>query len=234
MQIEVTKFKDSRQNFPIPKLDRIDHPTEGRRYVLPDGRRMRSASDLVSHYGDKRWLEAWRKRVGEVEASRISKQATVRGTAMHQLAESYLDANEEQFNLDYKEAAPTAQFAFNQLKVQLDKNLREIFACEKMMWSELLLIAGTPDLVCDWGGKVSVVDFKTSKKAKTAAQIPGYFLQTAAYSQMWFERTGMPVEQLVILLCNDETNECIVHQANPHDWFRPLWELKKKVDAINS
>jgi CMP-N-acetylneuraminic acid synthetase len=42
---------------------------------------------------DKSGLDAWRKRVGDVEADRISKFAANRGTVMHYYNEVYLDSN---------------------------------------------------------------------------------------------------------------------------------------------
>ena len=67
-----------------------------RLYETPDGNKYPSITTVLS-VRNKKGLMEWRKRVGEEEANKISRQAAGRGTAVHKLAEDYLD-NVEDWN----------------------------------------------------------------------------------------------------------------------------------------
>ena len=61
----------------------------GRTYFTPDGD-FPSITTLLGKTSDNQvWLQKWRERVGEEEANRISKEATDRGTLIHEYAEKY-------------------------------------------------------------------------------------------------------------------------------------------------
>ena len=54
----------------LPKLVRIDG--EKRHYQTPTGEKYPSVTTVISAMSDKSALIAWRKRVGEEEANRVS------------------------------------------------------------------------------------------------------------------------------------------------------------------
>ena len=58
-----------------------------------------------------------RKRVGNEEADRVTKEATRRGTDFHEAAQAYLRKQE----LDWKDYQPLTQFMFHSAKSSLDK-----------------------------------------------------------------------------------------------------------------
>ena len=60
------------------------------------------------------------------------------------------------------------------------------------------------DMIAEYNGVLSVVDFKTSKKKKREDWIENYFVQEAAYSFMFEERTGQKAEQCVILVVTQD------------------------------
>ena len=63
----------------------------GRTYFTPDGD-FPSITTLLGKTSDNQvWLQKWRERVGEEEANRISKEATDRGTLIHEYAEKYFN-----------------------------------------------------------------------------------------------------------------------------------------------
>ena len=64
------------------KLDRVTSDS-GRVYTDPDNNPYPSITTVLSILSEK-GIAAWRARVGEEEANRISKQATDRGTAVHE------------------------------------------------------------------------------------------------------------------------------------------------------
>ena len=94
----------------LPKLTRKT-TEEGRRYFTPTGEAYPSVTTVLGVLS-KDSIQAWRKRVGEAEANRISTQASRRGTAVHKICENYIDNKE-----DWKEGVqPANMFLFNTMK----------------------------------------------------------------------------------------------------------------------
>ena len=60
------------------------------------------------------------------------------------------------------------------------------------------------DCVAEWKGKLSVIDFKTSRRLKKREHIHNYFQQGSAYCVMYEERTKVPVSQIVIVMTVDD------------------------------
>ena len=75
-------------------------------------------------------------------------------------------------------------------------------------------------------GRLSVIDFKTSKKLKKKEWIEGYFIQETAYAIMWEERTGMPITQLVTIISVDDEDPQVFIE------HRDNWALKL-LETIN-
>ena len=67
---------------------------EGRRYQTPQGALYPSVTTILSHKS-KPFIQAWRKRIGEKEADKISSRAARRGTNIHKLVEHYLNNETE-------------------------------------------------------------------------------------------------------------------------------------------
>ena len=70
-----------------------DIPTEyhdGKRYyVTAQGNKYPSITTLLGNLSKQGIIE-WRARIGEVEANKISRQASSRGTRVHSICESYI------------------------------------------------------------------------------------------------------------------------------------------------
>jgi len=97
-----------------------------RHYVLPDGKKFRSVTTVLSQNKDMTHLLEWKKRVGEEEAKKIITQASRRGTAVHSIAEKYV-LNKEDYT---KGAMPSGLDSFNSLKQYLDKHVDNIYGIE--------------------------------------------------------------------------------------------------------
>lgn len=200
----------------IPKLSRIDSP-EGRRYETPTGKAYPSVTSVVGLHGKEAFFE-WRKRVGEEEANRISARAAKRGTAIHSLCETYL-LNEE------VKPGPFDLETFASIKPLLNR-INNIHCLETQLYSDYLQVAGTVDCIAEFDGRMSVIDFKTSKRVKTRDDIHGYFMQTAAYAVMFEERTKIPVDRLVILMSVDDNPACMFVEKRD-DWIGSFIELRE-------
>lgn len=197
-------------------LKRIDSPT-GRVYETPTGKRYPSVTSVLGMM-DKSSLFEWRKRVGEEEANRVAARAASRGTAIHSLCEDYLYG---------KNPTPSMFDAqvFNSLKPHLD-NIDNIHALESKLYSDYLQVAGTVDCVAEFDGRLSVIDFKTSRRLKSRDDIHGYFIQTAAYAVAFEERTGIPVSRLVIIMGVDD-EQPLIFKEKRDDWIGQFIELRE-------
>ena len=198
--------------------------SKGRVYTTPTGTKYPSITTVLSILSED-GIRAWRQRVGEEEANRISTRAANRGTAVHSITERYIN-NE----VDYTEGfMPNVIQNFTDFKSVLDERLTNIRAQEVPLYSDHLRLAGRVDCVAEFDGILSIVDFKTSRKLKKKEWITGYFAQEAAYAIMWEERTGEPITQLVTLITvdNEQPQVFIEHRDN---WTELLLKTRDEYE----
>jgi genome maintenance exonuclease 1 len=186
--------------FEIPKLEQIN--TEQGRYYLLEGSNTKFYS-VTGMLGDdpekKKGLQKWRNKIGSENASKISKFASSRGTRLHDLFEQYLS----NLPIQKDEIFPHVNELFVASKPILDSNITAIHALEERLYSKKLQLAGTVDGIIEWNGKLSIIDFKTSKKTKEKKWILDYFLQCSAYSLMLKEITNIKIDQIIIFIAVD-------------------------------
>ena len=196
---------------------------KGRVYVDDDGNKYPSITTVLSIL-NKAAIIAWRKRVGEEEANKISTRAATRGTKVHDMIERYV------LNQDPGEPDLIAISNFKDVKPIIDKNLSKVYATEKKMFSKHLGVAGTVDCVGVWDGKDSIVDWKTSAKFKKKEWITNYFMQCSAYAIMWEERTGRPIKQLVVCIAGDAGPQVFIEDRDnwDRDLIKVINEYKRK------
>ena len=99
---------------------------------------------------------------------------------------------------------PDVKDFFSQLRPHIDKNIGKIYGLEQSLYSDRLRLAGRTDCIAEWAGKLSIVDYKNSIKEKKEEWIQDYFVQCTAYAEMFEDRTGMPINQLVVAIANEE------------------------------
>jgi genome maintenance exonuclease 1 len=206
------------------KLERITTP-EVRLYKTPSGNSYPSVTSVTGLHTAKGIAE-WRRRVGAEEANRISTKASARGTRIHQYCEDYLRGNvfeADMFDLEM----------FNSIKFLLD-SIDNIHALETPLYSDHLQVAGTVDCIAEFQGKLSVIDFKTSSRPKDRDDIYNYFMQCAAYSVAFEERTGIPIGRLVIIMAvdNDDPRWFIEKRDNWIGGFKKLRLDYKNLKGI--
>jgi genome maintenance exonuclease 1 len=177
------------------QIDELESISEnGKRfYVTPDGKRYPSVTTVTSLYTMKAIME-WRKRVGEEQANLISGKASNRGTRVHAMCEDYLN-NQEWMN---SKVMPNHKDMFLSIKPHLDL-INNIHTVEGSLYSNHLRVAGRVDCIAEYNGRLSVIDFKTANYRKDRSKIKNYFMQGSAYCVMYEERTGIPVDQVVII-----------------------------------
>ena len=212
-------------HLPVTPLELETETINGlRHYVLPDGlTKLKSVTSVLSEKLDKTALLEWRKRVGEEEANRISTQAARRGTAIHDMAEKYV-LNESAYT---KGHMPINVESFQPLRAALDAHVDNIRGVELPLYSKALGCAGRTDLVAEYDGKLSIIDFKTSRKLKQADWIESYFLQSTIYSMMFQQLYKQEVGQVVILITVD-------HEPEPQIFIRDRGDYVNRVLEVLS
>lgn len=205
----------------IPKLVRIDSKS-GRVYQTPSGKSYPSVTSILGLLG-KAEIQAWRERVGEEEANRVSSRAARRGTAIHSLCEDYL------LNKDVKPGLFDLE-TFASIRPFLDR-INNVHCLETQLFSHHLQVAGTVDCIAEFDGRMSIIDFKTSKRIKSREDIPGYFMQTSAYAVMFEELTGIPVDRLVIIMSVDDEKPLLFVEKRD-DWIGKFIELREDYSKL--
>ena len=190
------------EKYEYPTLKRVTAKSGQRQYTGKDNKPVPSVTTILSDTGDKTALIAWRKRVGEEEANRVSREAAGLGTKVHNALEKYV-------------LGETWEITGNNLisimaKQMVDKMVRDGMSQIDELWGvEVALIseglyAGTSDAIGMWNGKPAIIDFKTAKKIKKREWIEDYFMQGCAYALAHNEMFGTNIKQVAILMVDRE------------------------------
>ena len=172
---------------------------KNRFYITPEGNHYPSITTVLS-IRNKEGLVKWRKRVGDDVANYVSRTAAMRGTKVHHMCEDYL--NNEDMERHKKEFLPYA--LFNQLADKALCNIDNIHAQECSLYSDKYGVAGRVDCIAEYDGVLSIIDFKTSTKTRIDSWNENYYIQGSAYAEMFQERTGINIDQVVILVVTED------------------------------
>ena len=180
------------------KLDGLRHYTvDGEEQPLPS---VTTVLGKTQPKEKQESLDRWRQRVGLREAQRVTRDAAIRGTAMHKYLE---DLMRGQRSLDL---TPLGVEATKMAKIIVDRGLNdcsEIYGIEATLYYPGLY-AGSVDLVAKYKDKVSIIDFKQTNKPKQREWIGDYFLQMAAYGMAHDAVYGTNIEQGIIMMCSKD------------------------------
>ena len=194
-----------------------------RHYITPDGN-YPSVTSITSQLSAE-GIKAWRARIGEKKAQQIITEASTRGTSVHKLCEDYIN------NLKVEESNDV----FEQIKGKIDKHLGTIYAVEAPLYSNKLKVAGRVDLIAEWKGKLSIIDFKTAKKTKKEEWIEAYFMQESAYAYMFAERMDWNEEfypkDIITIIGVDNENEAQVFEKKSKDYLGRFKELRDQYET---
>tara|TARA_R100000008_G_scaffold83351_1_gene68671 strand:+ start:134 stop:808 length:675 start_codon:yes stop_codon:yes gene_type:complete len=147
---------------------------QGRKYLV-DEIGVPSVTTILSATKDKKFLDDWRRRVGNQEADNIMKQASTRGTEMHRVLEYYYNGA-KYFN-EMEEGIKPRKMA----SVIIDNlNVQEVWGNEVSL-AYNKDFAGTTDLVALSYDKPTIIDFKQANKPKREDWIEDYKCQLGAY-----------------------------------------------------
>ena len=195
---------------------------EGKRYyVTPKGNKYVSITSLLGNLSKQSIIE-WRRRVGEAEANKISRQASSRGTRVHNICESYI---QNQVGILEGEL-PDAIDMFNSIVPFLDR-IDNVHVVEGALYSDELGLAGRTDLIAEFDGNLSVIDYKTSRKPKNWEMCHSYFMQGAFYAYAYEELTGTPLNNIIIIMAVENDKPLLFRETRDR-WLSPLKQVITK------
>ncbi len=157
---------------------------------------------------EKRYLEAWRHRVGRKEADRVMVTATVLGTQVHSLAnkliwEKRAGATKVPESMKLYALALRSFFA---------GHVAEPIKTELSLVSERERVGGTLDLYARMqDGSYAICDYKTSAQLSRE-----HGLQTALYALLLREYGYNVQKRLVVRIKKDRPGEFYVREYNDH------------------
>lgn len=207
----------------IPEIVRIDGPA-GRLYRVPNGNLYPSVSTVLGRGLDNSAIDEWRIKVGDKVADEISKRATARGTLLHENIENQLLGRPLTFNMFHAEERQM----FKHVLPILD-DIEEVIALETQLWSDKLRVAGTADCCAFYRGKWRLIDWKTSGRYKSRDDIHSYFMQCAAYAMMIFERTGIAVGDILIVMMTQDDG-LLLFEESVRDWLPKFIEMRNGLE----
>ena len=187
------------EKYDYPSLKRINNSGK-RLYNTPSGN-LPSVTTILDKTKDKTFLIEWKKRVGEEEANRITKEASGLGTIFHKHLENYILGEERPNGNNY-----VYKLAKDMSEVVIEKglvNINEIWGSEISLYYPDLY-AGTTDLVGVHDGTPAIMDYKSTTKPKKEEWIEDYYLQCCAYALAHNELYGTKINKIVIIMCSRE------------------------------
>ena len=181
----------------------------GRTYFTPEGN-FSSVTTILGATANNMWMDRWKnsliKKLGSEELAveemkQISKKATDRGELIQKYLERYW--NKENIFPDLSKETNDVIEMTTKLVNATIKNIGKVYSQEIALWNTQLGYAGRVDMVAEWKGVLSVIDFKTSKKKKYKSDVKDYYIQCAAYADAHNLMFGTSIEKLIILITTE-------------------------------
>ena len=206
-------------------------------YQTPEGKLYPSITTVLQKRKMAGLME-WRKSVGDDVANYIARTAAHRGTKVHHMCEDFLNNN---FDEEVHKKNFLPYVLFGQLKPVLMLKVNNILAQECGLYTDKYRVAGRVDCIAEYNGVKSIIDFKTSRKERNDEWNESYYIQASAYAEMFEERTGIEINQIVILVVTEDgvvqefvknKGEYLPMLVEAIDDFTTDWE--KENDMVSS
>ena len=218
--------------YQYPELKRVDKEI-GRFYLDSKDKTVPSVTTVLGKTSDKsESIQKWRKKVGDEEADRITKQSTDIGSMVHEALENFLNEKDWKNFSDDQNGVIANKITNKFIDIGI-KSISEVWGLEVGLILDGLY-AGTADCVGKINDIPSIIDFKTSRRMKRREWIEDYFLQGCAYANAHNVMFGTEIKQVVILMVDRDLlfQEFIVKPAEFNVltklWKRRLIEFHKK------
>ena len=163
----------------------------------------------------------WRKSVGDDVANYVMRVAAKRGRGVHSMLRQQLTGSPIHGMVAEYGLLESALYRLMQPAVQRIDDIRGI---EIPVYSSKLCVAGMADVIADFDGIPSVVDWKTATRLYDEIN-KSYILQATFYAVAWEELTGEKLDQIVIVVASEQ-GLVQVFKDKPSDHVR---ELRKVI-----
>ena len=183
----------------VPELS-TKNVNRKRFYQTPEGKLYPSITTVLQKRKMAGLME-WRKNVGDDVANYIARTAAHRGTKVHHMCEDFLNNN---FDEETHKKNFLPYVLFGQMKPVLMQKVNNIYAQECGLYSDKYRVAGRVDCIAEYNNIPSIIDFKTSRKERNDDWNESYYIQASAYAEMFEERTGIAINQIVILVVTED------------------------------
>ena len=155
---------------------------------------------ILAKTKDETFIRRWRQKVGYDEADRIANHSSRRGSAMHKFIEKHIKES------GYADLTPIGQEAKPMAEKIIEIGLAPV---NHYYGSEITLYypglyAGATDLICNYDGLDTIIDFKQANLPKQREWIEDYFLQIAAYAMAHDYVYGSKIRQGIIMVCTPD------------------------------
>jgi hypothetical protein len=186
-----------------PKIKRIvEYSKDNKQVNVLDQRFYRrnteyypSVSSILNYFPKNQFFHSWLKDVGH-NSDIIASKAAYEGTQVHNAAEKFLEGKE----ISWIDENGKANYSLEVWKMILKFaefwkiTNPELVSTEYHLFSDKHKYAGTTDIICRFGGKLWLLDIKTSNSIHVS-----YNLQLAAYAKAWNETHDEHIEEVGIL-----------------------------------
>lgn len=211
----------------LPVIEQYTSPDGTRFYNTPSGEKYPSITTILTEKG-RAAIQQWRNRVGHETANTISRVAAGRGTALHKIAEDYLN------NEPVEPKSPLVADLWRKVRPVIDDNIDNVHCQETRLFSHHLRLAGTVDCIAEYNGRLSIIDFKTSTGNKRKEWISSYFMQCAAYAIMYEELSFIPITQLVVIVGVEEEPTPQIFIEHRDRWTTELLYWRDNYETKNT
>ena len=159
--------------------------------------------------------------MGDDVANYVMRVAAKRGRGVHSMLRQQLTGSPIHGMVAEYGLLESALYRLMQPAVQRIDDIRGI---EIPVYSSKLCVAGMADVIADFDGIPSVVDWKTATRLYDEIN-KSYILQATFYAVAWEELTGEKLDQIVIVVASEQ-GLVQVFKDKPSDHVR---ELRKVI-----
>ena len=200
--------------------------TTGRYYETPSGKVYPSSTTIVGLL-NKKQIDQWIANVGEAKAEEIRTKAGQHGTRWHDLMENTILNGVQKLPYIHEFGN-----VYRKLVSQVYPKITNVVAVEHRMYSDELEVAGTADLIADYDGVCSIIDWKTTSHYKTANDVTSYWCQLASYAVMAKERLQIEPKQFVLVFNDGDVSIYTLQDCRIEMWIENFKKLRLKYKQL--
>lgn len=166
-------------------------------------------------------LRKWQHKIDKIHGTDTAKyessSAKDRGNTIHKaIADSLLGLYDAQTPI-----APELKSYWNSVN-PIVKAIKSPCAVEHIVYHDTLKYAGTLDLIADWQGKRTIIDWKTSSRIKKLSWMSEAILQVVAYKGAYESMQDQRIEQALVVVISPKQSQLFVIDQ---DEIAAAWDL---------